>query len=689
MKQFNTHGGYFAPLGYTRINEGGSHDENPYGGVQVGVDNNGVPDMVQEDESIYDDFVFSNTIKADKKFLKDNKIADKYSGKLYSEIVDSIMDEAKERPLDSVSNNGLRVMLSRLANAQESQKQFEEEKAIEKEIANLSPEELAQLEKILAAEQGIEAQPVVPQGIQIPEEQIAQISPEQQAAMMACGGPIRRHDTGGGVSYGGMIAPAVVEDYHPFTQSIIDSRGKFLRGVKDVYDTAKFPLYFIPGINGAVMASDVIDGVVNRDAGQITLAALPGISKIKSLGAGIKSGITAGIKARKAAMKSSGAASSVSNTGRQIASRVAKNAEVEAAMEQAYAKSGKTSRGIGDMIVNSKWSYLSPTGLMLKRWKPTTTVGKIAKGSAMATGDTGAWMYGIIPGYQYVRDEYFTDPFEGIDQDPTVQYELDFSIPEEMDFRCGGNMKRRHDDGGKLRMLPIAASAIKGLYNSFQKPDEYKIPAYRPTLPTGELNLENPSFSPIDMSIATNNALAGHAATMRALRNSGNMISSPASVIAADNNLYGNIGTTLSDIANMNNQMRNNIIAQRNANAKALADFNLGLSSQRAQILNDAAQRNIQNNLLLQRLNYAAEGEKYAAIGNEIDKVTQGLSGIGTENIRMNMANGMFDYVMLPDGKMSYVPKIMSGEPETELIEEQEKQVNSGKRGGTLLRKCK
>ena len=33
MSKFDTHGGYFAPKDYTRINEGGSHEENPNGGV--------------------------------------------------------------------------------------------------------------------------------------------------------------------------------------------------------------------------------------------------------------------------------------------------------------------------------------------------------------------------------------------------------------------------------------------------------------------------------------------------------------------------------------------------------------------------------------------------------------------------------------------------------------------------------
>ena len=65
MSKFDTHGGYFSPDNYIRINEGGTHDENPNGGVQMGVDPEGVPNMVEEDETVYDDYVFSDNITVD------------------------------------------------------------------------------------------------------------------------------------------------------------------------------------------------------------------------------------------------------------------------------------------------------------------------------------------------------------------------------------------------------------------------------------------------------------------------------------------------------------------------------------------------------------------------------------------------------------------------------------------------
>lgn len=202
MGQFDTHGGYFAPNDYIRINEGGSHEENPYGGVQLGVDPQGVPNMVEEGESIYKDFVFSDNIVADKAFLEENHLPAKFAGKLYSEIADKFVDEAEDRPNDPISNNGLNAMLLRLAECQEAQKQAEEQKQLEEELANMSPEELAELEAMLAQQEEAPVEEMSPQ-----EEMVAPVEPMpeevvQQEAVpapmpMRCGGPMKKFDDGG------------------------------------------------------------------------------------------------------------------------------------------------------------------------------------------------------------------------------------------------------------------------------------------------------------------------------------------------------------------------------------------------------------------------------------------------------------------------------------------------------------
>lgn len=179
MNKFNTHGGYFAPEGYLKIEEGGSHEENPNGGVQLGMDQQEIPNMLEQDESVYDDFVYSDNIVADKAMLEKYNLPTKYAGKKYSDIADIYVDEAENRPNDPISNNGLNAMLVRLADAQEEQKQVEQDAEIEQELANLSPEELAELEAML----GGEGQPAE--------------SVEPEMPIMRKGGPLNLFGNGG------------------------------------------------------------------------------------------------------------------------------------------------------------------------------------------------------------------------------------------------------------------------------------------------------------------------------------------------------------------------------------------------------------------------------------------------------------------------------------------------------------
>lgn len=263
MADFNTHGGYFAPAGYMRINEGGSHEENPNGGVQVGVDPQGVPNMLEEGEPVYKDFVFSDNIKAQEQFLVDAGLPKHFAGKLYSEIVDELFAEAEERPNDPISRNGLDAMLSRVAQAQEAQKASEEEAQLMEEIQNMSPEEYAALEQaMMAQEQPIE-QPMPGEEMVAPEQMAVapeeQMQPEMMPMGYALGGRlfarggdeddppyqpplIFNPETGSAYVQGhayapaGEIAPAVVTAYgpNPVRDAIYEGQRAFLRGAGDI-----------------------------------------------------------------------------------------------------------------------------------------------------------------------------------------------------------------------------------------------------------------------------------------------------------------------------------------------------------------------------------------------------------------------------------------------------------------------
>lgn len=105
--------------GLTFINEGGTHGENPFGGVLMGVDQEGTPNLVEEGEIIFNDYVFSNRLKPTKKQLADGGFTDKYEGWTFAKIVEDLQKEASERPNDIISKAGLEDMMSRVMMMQE------------------------------------------------------------------------------------------------------------------------------------------------------------------------------------------------------------------------------------------------------------------------------------------------------------------------------------------------------------------------------------------------------------------------------------------------------------------------------------------------------------------------------------------------------------------------------------------
>lgn len=104
------------PSGLIFINAGGSHEQNPNGGVQQGIAPDGQPNLVEEGEVIWNDYVFSNRLKTPKKF------ADKYNlgGVMtFANAAKKFNKETEERPNDPISKRGLQASLSQLMIEQE------------------------------------------------------------------------------------------------------------------------------------------------------------------------------------------------------------------------------------------------------------------------------------------------------------------------------------------------------------------------------------------------------------------------------------------------------------------------------------------------------------------------------------------------------------------------------------------
>ena len=165
-----THGADFPLFGdFNVIGAGGTHEQNPYGGVFQGMAQDGQANLVEEDEVVWNDYVFSNRIKIPKSFADDYKLKE---GITYAEAAKKLSKEAEERPNDPISQNGLSAVLGALMQSQEEVKAKREEARMKRAIAKMSPEDVMNI--IVAA-----------QSIQQPQ-QVASIA--EEAPIFADGG---------------------------------------------------------------------------------------------------------------------------------------------------------------------------------------------------------------------------------------------------------------------------------------------------------------------------------------------------------------------------------------------------------------------------------------------------------------------------------------------------------------------
>ena len=108
--------------GLTIIGNGNTHENNPYEGVQVGVDNQGIPNLVEEGEVVWNDYVFSNRLKPTKEVKNKYKL----KGNTFADVVKYLQKESEERPNDPISKRSLDTMLAKIANEQEILRQDKE-----------------------------------------------------------------------------------------------------------------------------------------------------------------------------------------------------------------------------------------------------------------------------------------------------------------------------------------------------------------------------------------------------------------------------------------------------------------------------------------------------------------------------------------------------------------------------------
>lgn len=96
---------------------GGSHEENPFGGIPQGYNENGDLNLVEQGETKWNDYIFSDRNKLSK--AERFNLPGILNNRTFSSAAKTIQKESEERPLDLISKRGLNKQMDYLMSAQE------------------------------------------------------------------------------------------------------------------------------------------------------------------------------------------------------------------------------------------------------------------------------------------------------------------------------------------------------------------------------------------------------------------------------------------------------------------------------------------------------------------------------------------------------------------------------------------
>jgi len=120
-------------MGLTFVNNGGTHESNPYGGVFFGIAPDGQPNQVEEGEVVFNDYVYSNRLKVPKAVRSKYKLREQ-KDLTFAEAMKEYFKKngVDERNNDPITQRGLEAFASELALNQEmerAQKEMKERQA--------------------------------------------------------------------------------------------------------------------------------------------------------------------------------------------------------------------------------------------------------------------------------------------------------------------------------------------------------------------------------------------------------------------------------------------------------------------------------------------------------------------------------------------------------------------------------
>lgn len=196
---------------------GGSHAENPNGGIPQGMGNNGLPNTVEEGETKMkikgQDYIFSDRLRTSDDFVKKFNLPVYVNKKSFAKASEAIEERFKDRN-DNASNSTKAVFMERLAEAQELarlQKEASELGVTVDELLQIKQQEAmaAQQAEMMAQQQEQQGQQMGPDGAQqemSQEEMPKEMQPTEEfteeglplePSMMAYGGYMNEYHLGG------------------------------------------------------------------------------------------------------------------------------------------------------------------------------------------------------------------------------------------------------------------------------------------------------------------------------------------------------------------------------------------------------------------------------------------------------------------------------------------------------------
>ena len=128
--ELGTNGADFTS-GLLHVNSGGTHEDNGIGGIPISIDKDGNPNLVEEGETIYNNYVFSNRLEVPDDFKTRYKLRGK-KDLTFADASKKMSKESEERPNDPISKNGLESVLMALAGEQERVKAEKQMKLLKK-----------------------------------------------------------------------------------------------------------------------------------------------------------------------------------------------------------------------------------------------------------------------------------------------------------------------------------------------------------------------------------------------------------------------------------------------------------------------------------------------------------------------------------------------------------------------------